>query len=106
MHFFPMTDASKTELKSWISRNIATVLLTITIALSSLVWSDLVGTMEKMRVDIQELTGKINEVVVNQARQENTIQDNRSDIKDIKRRLNKQQGNWERQWRRNSNNNN
>ena len=87
------------ELKDWLYRNVATVLLTVTIALSSIIWGQLVSTMEQMSADIRELTAKINELVVNQATQKRTIEDNSHDIQELEKTLKRNQKRWESQWR-------
>jgi DNA repair ATPase RecN len=88
--------------KTWLYQNIATVLLTFTIALSSLVWQDLVVSMENMRTDIRDLTSKINRVVENQASYGERIEANRQDIRDIEKRLRKLDSNWREQWQSNA----
>lgn len=89
-------------LKSWLYRNVATVLLTVTIALSSLVWQDLVVSMENMREDIRALTSKINTVVENQVSYGERIDNNRQDIRDIEKRLREFDDNWREQWKENA----
>lgn len=96
------SDLPKSPMKAWLYQNIATVLLTVTIALSSLVWQDLVVSMENMRTDIRALTSKINRVVENQASYGERIEANRQDIRDIEKRLRKLDSNWREQWQSNA----
>lgn len=96
------SDLPNGAMKKWVYQNIATILLTVTIGLSSFVWQDLVTSMEKMRTDIRALTAKINEVVENQASQREIIDGNRQDIRDIEKRLRGLDRNWREQWRDNS----
>ena len=79
--------------------NIATLLLTLTIALSSVIWQNLVTSMENMRGDVRDLTKKINELVVNQTSQKEQIASNAEDIIEIKSRLRQLGNNWKRQWK-------
>jgi uncharacterized protein YoxC len=89
------------ELKDWIYRNLATVLRTVTIALSSIIWGQLVSTMEGMSKDIRELTAKINELVVNQATQRRTIKNNARNIRDLRETMSQHEQRWREQWQDN-----
>lgn len=97
-----MTAPNSDDVKHWLYQNIATILLTVTIGLSSFVWHDLVDTMQRMRTDIRALTSKINEVVTNQASQKEIIKNNREDIREMQDRLDENQQKWEDQWRYNN----
>lgn len=93
------TPSQDTPIRSWIYKNLATVLLTVTLGLSSLVWQQVVRSMETMSTDIRALTKKIDEVVRNQATQRQIIESNRSDIREIEKRLRGHDDNWREQWR-------
>lgn len=93
------TPSQDTPIRTWIYRNIATVLLTVTLGLSSIVWQQVVRSIETMSTDIRDLTEKIDEVVRNQATQRQIIEGNQSDIREMQKHLQAHDNNWQKEWR-------
>lgn len=93
-------DSDMPDLRSWVYRNAATLMLTLVIGLSSIVWQRVATSLDEMRSDIRNLTEKLGEVVSNQNVQREMIDRNASDIQEMNQKLREHSNNWKERWKK------